>query len=503
MKKINKLTTTLVLVCFVTAVLPINLMALSCGADLDGDGFTDAEGEVATCTSYPVHNGQGDADFCSVQAVNCKQEPPAQPIKECLDPGYSYVVATDRCEKGPVCPPGSNWEVQGQVCINGSTATSSPPDCGSGQFDSATGVCVAPYTLSQECAIGIYNPTTGMCESIFNCPLGNYTCFDTGRTIPQCSPHPCVDMQDAQNEIILPPPDDSWLRDDGDVDSYGNCLGELYIFSGKSARCRPPGYKVGLLNDCCDSSDTITDSKTGNKYSSYVSAIKTTYQLTKTAYYSYQIGTGAMTATTSATGVVTVTSTATGATAVTFTAGSEMAAGVSAAASAEGGSAAVSAGLQGYTSALMNPTTIAIAIVVAAAIRVLYGNGCDKKDIEAAIFSESGYCHYLGKTCVKKIKWIGCVQREKRFCCFNSKMARIVAEQGRPQLKAFGPSGGWGSPKHPHCRGFTAEEFQQLDFAKIDLTEYFGDIMDGMNQNIQNAQQRIQYGIQTHYEETR
>ncbi len=81
-------------------------------------------------------------------------------------------------------------------------------------------------------------------------------------------------------------------------------------------------------------------------------------------------------------------------------------------------------------------------------------------------------------------------------------MARIVAEQGRPQLKAFGPSGGWGTAEDPNCRGFTPEEFQQLDFSKIDLTEYFGDIMDGMNQNVQDAQQRIQQGIQNHYQGT-
>ena len=499
----KKLTTILVLVCFIAATLPINLLAAtSCGVDLNHDGFVDTQNEIVTCTNYPVHNRPEAGDLCPFQTINCKLDPPIQPIKECLDPDYSYVTTTDRCEKEPVCPAETNWDAVAKGCINDSTGTSSPPDCGSGQFDSATGVCTTPYTFSQKCAVGTYNPTTGMCESIYSCPLGNGTCFDTGGAVPQCSPHHCVDMQDAQNEVILPPPDDSYLRDDGEVDEYGTCLGELYIFTGKSAGCRPPGYQVGLLNDCCDSDATITDSKTGNKYSTYVSAAKTVYQLSKVAYYSYQIGTGAMTASASATGVVTVAS-STGATVTTFAAGSEMAEGVMAAGYAQGGEAAVSAGLQGYTSVLINPTTIAVAVAVAVAIRVLYGNGCKKKEIEAAIFSESGYCHYLGKRCAKKIKWIGCVQKQKRFCCFNSKMARIVAEQGRPQLKAFGPSGGWGSPKHPHCRGFTAEEFQQLDFAKIDLTEYFGDIMDGMNQNIEDVEQRIQHGIQNHYEQTR
>jgi len=613
----KKLTSILVLICFVTAVMPTNLMALTCGADLNNDGFTDAQNETATCINYPVHNGQGNADYCSVQAVNCESETPTKPIKMCLDQGYNYVVATDRCEKAPVCPTGTNWDAQAKACITdplcsasmttsfassgfmgwkyyptpcsappggscqvmridgstgqplyghmaqfdvscnwvstifntysggsitqstpqvdsryhplvpggqytdpygywsflntsppgGSSGTESPPDCGPGQFDSVTGVCTAPYTLSRDCVIGTYNPVTGLCESdVFNCPLGNFTCFDTGGSLPQCSPNPCVDTQAIQNEVILPPPDDSWLQNDGQVDANGNCLGALYIFSGKSARCRPPGYEVGQLNDCCESSDTITDSKTGSKYSSYVSALKTTYQMAKTAYYSYQIGTGAMTATTSATGAVTVTSTATGATVTTAAAGSQVGTGVmaaqGAASSGAGAAGATGAGLQGFTSALLNPATIAIAIVVMVAMKILFGNGCDENDVQAAIFNESGYCHYLGDICVKEFDVLGCVQRAKRFCCFNSKMARIVAEQGRPQLKAFGPSGGWGTAEDPNCRGFTPEEFQQLDFSKIDLTEYFGDIMDGMNQNVQDAQQRIQQGIQNHYQGT-
>lgn len=507
----KKLTAILVLICFVTTALPVNLMALTCGADLNNDGFADAQNETATCINYPVHNGQGNADYCPIQAVNCELEPPIQPIKKCIDPGYDYVIATDRCEKVPVCPTGTSWDDQAKVCIaslpGGLSGTTSSPDCGPGQFHPATGVCTADYTLSEECADGTYNPTTGLCDlDVFNCPLGNYTCFDAGGSIPQCSPNPCVDTQAIQNEVIQPPPDDSWLQNDGQVDADGNCLGSLYIFSGKSARCRPSGYQVGLLNNCCDSSDTITDSKTGNKYSSYTSALKTTYQMSKTAYYSYQIGTGAMTASTTASGAVTVTSTATGATVTTTAAGSQIGTGVMAAqgatSSGAGVAGATQAGLQGYTSALLNPTTIAIAVGMMVAMKVLFGNGCDENDVQAAIFNESGYCHYLGDICVKKFKFIGCVQRAKRFCCFNSKMGRIVAEQGRPQLKSFGPSGGWGTPKNPNCRGFTPEEFQQLDFSKIDLTEYFGDIMDGMNQNVQDAQQRIQQGIQNHYQGT-
>ncbi|MBW1675427.1 MAG: conjugal transfer protein TraN [Deltaproteobacteria bacterium] len=57
---------------------------------------------------------------------------------------------------------------------------------------------------------------------------------------------------------------------------------------------------------------------------------------------------------------------------------------------------------------------------------------------------------------------------------FNSKLSRIVHEQGRPELE--GDISSWGGPESPNCRGFTPEEFQMLDFSRIDLSEWYGDI---------------------------
>ncbi|MCS7199934.1 MAG: conjugal transfer protein TraN [Caldimicrobium sp.] len=105
---------------------------------------------------------------------------------------------------------------------------------------------------------------------------------------------------------------------------------------------------------------------------------------------------------------------------------------------------------------------------------------------------DSGYCHYIGERCVKKLLGT-CVQKTKVFCCFNSKLARIIHQQGRPQLTTFGPNGGWGSAKSPNCRGFTAKEFQSLDFGRIDFSEYIEDIQRNLRQNVApQLQQRFQ-----------
>ncbi|MGE4496433.1 MAG: conjugal transfer protein TraN [Deferribacterales bacterium] len=101
-----------------------------------------------------------------------------------------------------------------------------------------------------------------------------------------------------------------------------------------------------------------------------------------------------------------------------------------------------------------------------------------------------GQCHYVGDYCSEK--WLTvCVQKKKTYCCFGSALARIIGEQGRQQLGI-----GWGTPKSPECRGFTPEEFQKLDFDKIDFSEWFEhyvepEMQQNINENIRNAFENI------------
>jgi conjugal transfer mating pair stabilization protein TraN len=95
-------------------------------------------------------------------------------------------------------------------------------------------------------------------------------------------------------------------------------------------------------------------------------------------------------------------------------------------------------------------------------------------DDEATDFRvNSGQCIYLGDYCKESWPIVGCVQSARSFCCFNSMLARIIQQQGRPQLPEMG---GFGTPTAPNCRGFTPQEFQSLDFSKIDLSEYTAQI---------------------------
>jgi conjugal transfer mating pair stabilization protein TraN len=116
------------------------------------------------------------------------------------------------------------------------------------------------------------------------------------------------------------------------------------------------------------------------------------------------------------------------------------------------------------------------------------------------MLNNSGMCHYINSYCKKKWPLVGCVQEAEVFCCFNSKLARIIQEQGRPQLKSFNPNP-WGvatddGPGNADCRGFTSTEFQMLDFSKMDLSEYLGDITTQVQSAIQ---QNVSGKINSYY----
>jgi hypothetical protein len=91
-----------------------------------------------------------------------------------------------------------------------------------------------------------------------------------------------------------------------------------------------------------------------------------------------------------------------------------------------------------------------------------------------------GVCHKVGSRCKVKV-FDSCLQSMGVYCCFNTKLARIINEQGRKQI---GKS--WGSAKKPNCKGFLMDEFAKIDLSNIDFSEYSGDLVREMNPNVQD-----------------
>ncbi|TWI69299.1 conjugal transfer mating pair stabilization protein TraN [Pseudoduganella lurida] len=101
--------------------------------------------------------------------------------------------------------------------------------------------------------------------------------------------------------------------------------------------------------------------------------------------------------------------------------------------------------------------------------------GCSDEEARTAIRRRKALCHYVGDYCSRKIR-LGfaslCVERKETHCCFNSKIARLIAEAARSQLSGTS----WGSAERPHCGGITPEQFQTLDLSRVDFSEVYDDI---------------------------
>ncbi|ANI80281.1 Protein TraN (plasmid) [Sphingobium sp. EP60837] len=106
-----------------------------------------------------------------------------------------------------------------------------------------------------------------------------------------------------------------------------------------------------------------------------------------------------------------------------------------------------------------------------------------------------GFCTFVGSYCSSSVLGV-CKTKRKTYCCFESKLSRILQEQGRPQInKPFG------KPKSEQCEGFTVEEFSRLDLSVMDFTDVYSDFMDAarMPDEVETMND-IQQKIQDYYE---
>lgn len=459
-------------------------------------------------------------------AGNCQ----ASIVNDCstynFDAGLNKCIHAAQCP-GPVDAGSLNYSTQLDVCVAAANHT-----CASGLTWST--VPVSKCEAIPVCAGAIfYDPSQNSCFMSAGCPYGtDYTCMPNAQGTYQCSPYECVNVA-AGEGVELEPFSEDYLQDDGEKDAEGNCLGQIYIFNGKPSRCRTPGWTVGYINNCCEEGDLMPED-TGSGVA-MVAGGYSMYQGARAAYVAYMTYNSVAAAPNTFAAAVNAISDATTAGVSAATQAGVEAGAVAAASGASQGGAMLSAGLQAagpavavyaagaiagalggdqdaqlgaqiaaysamiYAGLLSGPQA-AVGIVIIVVMRLLMGTGCDVNDIMTSNDVASKRCHYIGTYCEKKILGM-CVQKAKGHCCFNSILARIIHEQGRPQLISFQPAGAWGPAKGPNCRGFTPEEFQSLDFSKIDLTEYYGQVLKDIEERVQGAATRVETTIKGRFDQ--
>lgn len=136
-----------------------------------------------------------------------------------------------------------------------------------------------------------------------------------------------------------------------------------------------------------------------------------------------------------------------------------------------------------------DPWSLVIAIVIYIIMDMM---SCDQEDQVLGMKRGQGLCHQVGSWCSSKVLGV-CLEKKEGWCCFPSKLGRIVNEQGRPQI---GKS--WGSAQNPDCSGFTIEELQHLRFDQMDLSEFFNSIQPDPKTNT-FAVDRLQQKAASYY----
>jgi len=120
---------------------------------------------------------------------------------------------------------------------------------------------------------------------------------------------------------------------------------------------------------------------------------------------------------------------------------------------------------------------------------------CSQAEMQLDIKDRMGFCHKVGTYCSSSFLGI-CKTKRTTYCCFESKLSRVLQEQGRVQLNKP-----WGKPKTETCKGFTIEEFAQLDLSVMDFTEVYADFIDAakLPDEVETLSQ-IQDKIQGYYD---
>ncbi|MEF8731244.1 MAG: conjugal transfer protein TraN [Candidatus Accumulibacter meliphilus] len=116
-----------------------------------------------------------------------------------------------------------------------------------------------------------------------------------------------------------------------------------------------------------------------------------------------------------------------------------------------------------------DPYSLAVAVALELLSDLL---SCDQTEQLLAMHRDANLCVAVGSFCSARVPIIRtCIEQTQSYCCFNSRLARLINEQGRGQI---GKS--WGSGRHPDCSGFTPAEFERLDFSQIDLGEFIAEV---------------------------
>ena len=100
---------------------------------------------------------------------------------------------------------------------------------------------------------------------------------------------------------------------------------------------------------------------------------------------------------------------------------------------------------------------------------------CGVEEKELAELRKKNRCVQVGTYCAEKVLGV-CIRKKTTFCCYGTKLAKIIQEQGRGQLGLD-----FGSPEQPQCQGLTPDQLSKIDFSKINFADILSEVVGRTN----------------------
>ena len=104
---------------------------------------------------------------------------------------------------------------------------------------------------------------------------------------------------------------------------------------------------------------------------------------------------------------------------------------------------------------------------------------CSQQEQLLAMHQGANLSVYTGEYCSNQIPIIGtCIEYTDTYCSFNSLLAKLVNQQGKAQL---------GLPFND-CSGLTLNQISQIDFSKMDLSQFTAQMTSKAQAALPNTQ---------------
>lgn len=109
---------------------------------------------------------------------------------------------------------------------------------------------------------------------------------------------------------------------------------------------------------------------------------------------------------------------------------------------------------------------------------------CSTDELELAKKRADNLCKFVGTTSKNLVA--GEKSKTLHYCCFKNILDKVVQVEGRKQLPHRST---FGTGKHPDCEGFTIAEIRQIDWSKVDFSEFINDIRGSIFKNAKSVKE--------------